>query len=73
MAGPRIKELYQYYTLPRVAQILGLHPAKLRRRLKDRIFPEPTYINQYGIKFFDQKWVAKAQVILENSYEREKH
>lgn len=73
MAGPRIQELYQYLTLPRVAQQLRLHPAKLRRRLKDGLLPEPTYTNKYGIKFFDEEWAAKAQLILENSFERKKH
>ena len=73
MPGPSIKELYQYLTLPRAALRLGLHPAKLRRRLKDGLLPEPTYTNKYGLRFFDEEWVAKALLILENSYEGNKH
>jgi len=72
MAGPRISELYKYMTLPQAAERLGIHPAKLRRRLRDGIFPPPTYINEYGLKFFDEEWLRKAQVIIANSFERER-
>jgi len=69
MAGPRIYELYKYKTLPQAAERLGIHPAKLRRRLKVGIFPGPTYINRHGLRFFDEDWIKKAQVILEKSFE----
>jgi len=69
MAGPRISELYKYMTLPQAAQRLGIHPAKLRRRLRDGIFPAPTFVNEYGLKFFDEEWIRKAKVILANSFE----
>jgi len=69
MAGPRISELYKYMTLPQAAQRLGIHPAKLRRRLRDGIFPAPTFVNEYGLKFFDEDWIRKAKIILANSFE----
>jgi hypothetical protein len=69
MAGPRISELYKYMTLPQAAQRLGMHPAKLRRRLRDGIFPQPTFINEYGLKLFDEEWLRKAKTILTNSFE----
>jgi len=69
MAGPRISELYKYMTLPQAAQRLGIHPAKLRRRLRDGIFPAPTFVNEYGLKFFDEEWIRKAEIILANSFE----
>jgi len=69
MAGPRISELYKYMTLPQAASRLGIHPAKLRRRLRDGIFPAPTFINEHGLKFFDEEWLRKTKVILENSFE----
>ena len=69
MAGPRISELYKYMTLPQAAQRLGIHPAKLRRRLKDGIFPTPTFVNEYGLKFFDEEWLKNVQDILANSFE----
>jgi hypothetical protein len=69
MAGPRISERYKYMTLPRAAERLGIHPAKLRRRLKDGIFPAPTYVNEYGLRFFDEEWLRKAQAILAHSFE----
>lgn len=53
MAGPKITEKYKYMTLPQVTKLLGLHQAKLRRRLKDRLLPEPTFINQHGLSFFN--------------------
>ena len=71
MAGPRIAERYRYVTLPEAARRLGIHPAKLRRRLKDGIFPAPTFVNQHGLNFFDGDWLRKAQVILANSFEAE--
>jgi len=69
MAGPRIAELYKYMTLPQAAKRLGLHQAKLRRRLKDGLLPPPTYINEYGLKFFDEGWLKQAKIILDNSFE----
>jgi len=69
MAGPRISELYKYMTLPQAAQRLGIHPAKLRRRLRDGIFPAPTFVNEYGLRFFDEEWIRKAKIILANSFE----
>jgi len=69
MAGPRISERYKYMTLPQAANRLGIHPAKLRRRLKGSIFPAPTYVNEYGLKFFDETWLREAQAILANSFE----
>jgi len=71
MAGPRIAERYKYMTLPQAAKCLGMHPAKLRRRLKDGIFPSPTYVNEYGLKFFDEQWLKQARAILVNSFENE--
>jgi len=71
MAGPRISERYKYMTLPQAAERLGIHPAKLRRRVKDGIFPPPTYVNQYGLKFFDEAWFRKTKTIIENSFENQ--
>lgn len=71
MAGPRISERYKYMTLPQVAKRLGIHPAKLRRRLKDGIFPVPTFVNEYGLNFFDEDWLNEAQAILTKSFEGE--
>ena len=69
MAGPRIDELYKYMTLPQAAKRLGMHQAKLRRRLKAGILPSPTFVNEYGLKFFDEDWLREAQAILANSFE----
>lgn len=69
MAGPKIAERYKYMTLPQAAKRLGLHPAKLRRRLKAGVFPAPTFVNEYGLKFFDEEWINEAQAILGNSFE----
>ncbi len=71
MAGPRISELYKYMTLPQAAKRLGIHPAKLRRRIRDGIFPSPSFVNEYGLKFFDEEWVMKARDIITNSFEAE--
>jgi len=71
MAGPKIAERYKYMTLPQAAKRLSIHPAKLRRRLKDGVFPPPTYINEHGLKFFDDAWLRKTQAILENSFENQ--
>jgi len=73
VAGPRIDELYRYKTLPQAAERLNLHPAKLRRRLKASVLPAPTYVNKYGLKFFDEDWIREAQAILERSFEGGKH
>jgi len=69
MAGPRIDELYKYMTLPQAAKRLGMHQAKLRRRLKASLLPPPTFVNEYGIKFFADDWLKQTQAILENSFE----
>jgi len=69
MAGPRISERYKYMTIPKAAERLGIHPAKLRRRLKAGIFPPPTFTNEYGLKFFDEGWLKEVQAIITNSFE----
>ena len=69
MAGPRIDELYKYMTLPQAAKRLGMHQAKLRRRLKAGILPPPTFVNEYGLNFFNEDWLKEAQTILVNSFE----
>ena len=69
MPGPRIIERYKYLTLPQAAIQLGIHQAKLRRRLKDDLLPAPTYINEYGLKFFDEDWLNRAKIIIDNSFE----
>jgi hypothetical protein len=56
-------------TLPQAANQLGIHPAKFRRRLRDGIFPSPSFVNEYGLKFFDEDWLNRAQEILANSFE----
>ena len=71
MPGPKISERYKYMTVPQAAKRLGIHPAKLRRRVKDGIFPPPTYVNQYGLKFFDEAWLKKTKAIIDNSFENE--
>ena len=70
MAGPRIDELYKYMTLPQAAERLGMHHAKLRRRLKACLLPPPTFVNEYGLKFFDEDWLKQAEAILMNSFDR---
>jgi len=69
MAGPRIAERYKYMTLPQAAKRLGIHPAKLRRRLRGGVFPVPTFVNEHGLNFFDEDWLKDAQAILVNSFE----
>ena len=69
MAGPKIAERYKYMTIPQAAKRLGIHPAKLRRRLKDGVFPVPTFVNEYGLNFFDEDWLKEARTILANSFE----
>jgi len=71
MAGPKIAERYKYMTVPQAAKRLGIHPAKLRRRLKDGVFPVPTFVNKHGLNFFDEDWLKEAQTILVNSFEGE--
>ncbi len=71
MAGPKIAERYKYMTVPQAAKRLGIHPAKLRRRLKDDVFPVPTFVNKHGLNFFDEGWLKESQVILANSFEGE--
>ena len=71
MAGPRIAERYKYMTLPQAAKRLGIHPAKLRRRIKAGVFPAPSFVNKHGLNFFDEDWLREAQAILMNSFEGE--
>ncbi len=71
MAGPKISERYKYMTVPQAAKRLGIHQAKLRRRLRDGIFPPPTYINEHGLKFFNEAWLRKTKTIIENSFENQ--
>ena len=69
MAGPTIYELYQYMTVSQAAERLGINPSKLRRRLRDGIFPPPTFINKHGVKFFDEEWLRATKAIFGKSFE----
>jgi len=71
MAGPRIAERYKYMTLPQAAKRLGLHPTKLRRRLKHGVLPAPSFVNEYGLNFFDEDWLREAKAILAQSFDGE--
>jgi len=71
MARPKIAERYQYMTVPQAAKRLGIHPAKLHRRLKDGVFPVPTFVNKHGLNFFGEDWLKDPQAILVNSFELE--
>ncbi len=71
MAGPTIAERYKYMTLPQAAKRLGLHRAKLRRRLKVGVFPAPSFVNKHGLNFFDEDWIRETRAIIEKSFEGE--
>ena len=71
MARTKIAERYKYMTLPQAAKRLGIHLAKLRRRLKGGVFPVPSFVNKHGLNFFDEDWLEEAQTILVNSFEGE--
>ena len=58
-------------TLPQAARRLEMHQAKLRRRLKASVLPPPTFVNEYGLKFFDEDWLREAQTTLVQSLEDE--
>ena len=69
MAGPKIAERYKYMTLPQAAKRLGMHPAKLRRRIKAGVFPAPSFVNKHGLNFFNDEWLREARATLASSFE----
>lgn len=53
-------------TTTEVARQLRLKTQQLIRWIDHGALPPPSSIDENGVRYFDQKWLAKAQVILKN-------
>jgi len=72
MARPRIAHTYNYMTTSDICRELGISYPELLRRLSDGVYPPPTMVSEYGVRYFDDKWLRIARAIEENSYARSK-
>ena len=72
MAKPRVADRYRYMTTTDICKRLDMSYEKLMRRLRDGVFPAPTMVNEYGVRYFDENWLRIAQAIEENSYEAQR-
>lgn len=64
MTRPNIAEVLTFMTTTDVARELGLNPPKLKKRLKAGTLPTPTYVNEFGIRFFDRTWLRAARLVM---------
>lgn len=70
MPRPRISELHKYYTTGSAARELGLSLEELYRRLNQGVLPAPTYVNAYGLRFFDDNWLHIARAVIDQERQR---
>ncbi len=47
-------------TLPQATKRLDIHPAKLRRRIRNGIFPSPSFVNEYGLKLMYYVYILQS-------------
>jgi len=64
MARPSTLEATTYLTTSDVMRLLGLARPQIKKRLKSGVFPPPTITNEHGVRFFDQVWLEKANLVL---------
>lgn len=64
MARPTTWEIIKYFTTTMVAEKLDLRRRQVRKRITNQVLPAPTYINDKGVKFFDQYWLDRALLIV---------
>ena len=66
MPNPKLELGFKYLTAPQVRKRLGLSRFQLDIRIERGILPQPTYVDETGVRYFDENWVRIAQAILEN-------
>ena len=64
MARPTLSEGHKYRTTAQVQEALKLSREEFNRRLGQGILPAPTYVNGYGLRFFDENWLRIAKAIM---------
>ena len=67
MANRKLELALKYLTAPQVYKRLGLSRFQLDIRIQRSIFPQPTFVNGSGVRYFDENWVRAAQHILDNA------
>jgi len=67
MPTPKVELAIKYLTAPQVRKRLRLSRYQLDLRIERGVFPKPTYIDETGVRYFDEAWVKEAQAILANS------
>ena len=66
MPNPKLELGFKYLTAPQVRKRLGLSRFQLDIRIERGILPQPTYVDETAVRYFDENWVRIAQAILEN-------
>ena len=64
MANPKLELKFKYMTAPGARKELGLSRYQMDERIKRGLLPEPTLVDENGVRFFDQEWLGKAKEIL---------
>ena len=67
MANRKLELALKYLTAPQVRKRLGLSRFQLDLRIQRGIFPQPTFVENSGVRYFDESWVKIAQTIIDNS------
>ena len=65
MPNPKLELGFKYLTAPQVRKRLGLSRFQLDIRIERGILPQPTYVDETAVRYFDENWVRVAQAILE--------
>ena len=64
MPTPKLELAQRYLTAPEVRVQLGLSRFQLDIRIERNILPDPTLIDDSGVRYFDERWLRVAKAIL---------
>ncbi|MBA7543545.1 hypothetical protein ES705_35876 [subsurface metagenome] len=60
---PRPK-LTGYITTGQVARLLNMKVSRLLNWIGHGVLPPPTWVDNNGVRYFDQEWLSKAKEIV---------
>jgi len=53
-------------TTTRVAKQLGIGESRLLNWIKRGVLPPPSFVDNNGVRYFDQEWLKKATAIVKD-------
>ena len=64
MTKPTVAESIKFLTTTEAARELDISRPMMRRRIDQKVFPQPVHINEFNLWFFDDAWLRRARLVL---------